>query len=165
MYHSKYFCSGGPCTKRRKFYSSSLGLLSSKENSRIRNEKTYSVVEEILFLRQEKLAEESIEKSTTSGYNTVFNHYKQYCIANDRDPYHPSVNSICLFISHESLFVKPSSLGKYVSAIKKKLVGKYIRDESIFNNVKFKETLEGIYKRYGLPGKDIRIPISINRNQ
>ena len=50
---------------------------------------------------------------------------------------------------------------KYVSAIKKKLVGKYIQDDSIFQNVKFTETLEGIYKRYGLPGKDTRMPISI----
>ena len=132
-----------------------------EEVGSIRKESACSVVEEILSVRQEKLAEESIEKSTKSGYNTVFNQYKRYCEANNRDPYHPDVNTLCLFLSHESLFVKPSSLGKYVSAIKKKLVGKYIRDERIFQNVMFVETLEGIYKRYGLPGKDVRIPMSI----
>jgi len=76
------------------------------------------------------------------------------------DEFNPSERTVCEWVAHESLFLEPKSVAKYVQAVKY-FLDSYNKGE-VIRSVLVKRMLRSLCKKYGKPVRDDRENVTID---
>lgn len=105
---------------------------------------------------------EELAPSTRDCYQVGIDKFRDYMSWGGRDPRNPTQDDLAAWIAYESMFLSTGGLSKYVSSVSKYLKlglgkrGVELVHEGVSGSVK-----KGVFKRYGLPVKDDRVPVTI----